>query len=131
MTFDRATDQSIALLVRAFYAKVRTDERLAPIFHDALGDDWDAHIATMCDFWSTALRVSRRYHGDMLAAHRRLSQLRPALFPVWLALFEETIDEHFTGEPAAALRDRAHKIARNLELALFHRPADAGARRSA
>lgn len=131
MTFDRATDQSVALLVYAFYTKVRADERLAPIFRDALGDDWDAHIATMCDFWSAALRVSRRYHGDMLAAHRRLSQLHPALFPVWLTLFEETIDEHFTGEPAAALRDRARKIARNLQLALFHRPEETRAERSA
>lgn len=131
MAFDRATDQSIALLVRAFYEKVRADERLAPIFGDALGDDWEPHIAKMCDFWGAAMRVSRRYHGDMLAAHRRLSQLHPALFPVWLTLFQTTIDEHFSGEAAAALHDRARKIARNLQLALFHREKEAGAGRSA
>lgn len=124
MTVDRVTDQSIALLVRAFYAKVRADARLAPVFEDALGSDWNTHIARMCDFWGAAMRVSRRYQGDILAAHRRLGRLHPALFAVWLALFDETVDEHFTAEAGAALHDRARKLARNLQLALFHRPGD-------
>lgn len=126
MTFDRATEDSIALLVQAFYAKVRADERLAPIFRDALGSDWRPHMARMCAFWGAAMRVSRRYQGDMLTAHRRLDGLRPDLFPVWLELFDETIEEHFSGDAGAALRERARKIARNLQLALFHRPGETG-----
>lgn len=116
------SDESIRILVHAFYEKLRRDPQLAPIFTAAIGDRRDAHIARMCDFWGTAMRVSKRYKGDMLAAHWRVGALHPALFGRWLGLFEETVEEHFTGEVAAALRDRAHKTARNLEMALFRRP---------
>jgi hemoglobin len=119
MKFDRTTDESIRCLVHAFYEKVRRDPQLAPIFNGALGDNWDAHISTMCDFWGTAMRVSRRYKGDMLAAHRRVIGLCPALFERWLSLFEQIVEKHFASEAAAALCDRARKTARNLQLALF------------
>ena len=125
MKYDRTRDDSIEVLVHAFYEKVRLDAQLAPIFNEAIGKDWDAHISTMCDFWSTAMRVSARYQGDILAAHRRLGGLHPALFGRWLELFEQTIEEHFADEPSAALRDRARKTARNLQLALFHRQDEA------
>ena len=73
------------------------------------------------------MRISRGYRGDMLLAHRRLlPRLRPELFQRWLALFEQTVDERFAPETAAALRDRARKTARNLQLALFH-PASGAA----
>lgn len=124
MKFDHLTEDSLRSLVCAFYEKLRRDAELSAIFTAAIGDDWQAHMRRMCDFWATAMRVSRRYHGDMLATHRRLGQLRPELFQRWLELFEQTADEHFTAEPAAALRDRARKTARNLQLALFYRPAE-------
>lgn len=127
MKFDRTTDDFIAFLVHAFYEKVRLDAQLAPIFNEAIGKNWDAHISTMCDFWSTAMRLSTRYRRDMLVAHRRLGGLRPALFVRWLELFEQTIDEHFAAEAGAALRDRARKTARNLRLAVFRRTNDAHA----
>lgn len=124
MKFDHLTDEAIRSLVYAFYEKVRSDAALASVFTEAISDDWDAHIGRMCDFWSTAMRISRRYDGDMLAIHRRLSRLRPELFQRWLELFERTVDEHFAAESAAALRDRARKTARNLQLALFHQPTE-------
>jgi hemoglobin len=122
MAFDRITPDSIKLLVGAFYAKVRGDAQLAPIFGEALGEEWDFHLAKMCEFWCAAMRVSGRYQGDILDVHRRLPALRPVLFVRWLELFEQTVDEYFTDTASAALRDRAGKTARNLQLALFHRP---------
>lgn len=122
MKFDRTTDESIAFLVHAFYEKVRRDPQLKPIFNQAIGGEWAAHMAKMADFWSAAMRISRGYNGDMLAAHRPLDGLSPALFERWLELFEQTIAEHFTTEVGAALRDRARKTARNLQLALSHLP---------
>jgi hemoglobin len=122
MKFDRTTDESIAFLVHAFYEKVRRDPQLKPIFNQAIGGEWAAHMAKMADFWSAAMRISRRYNGDMLAAHRQLDGLSPARFERWLELFEQTIAEYFTTEAGAALRDRARKAARNLQLALSHLP---------
>lgn len=116
---EEITDESIRSFVDAFYTKIRRDPVLAPIFTARLGARWGVHVATMRAFWCSALRVKPGYRGDMLAAHRRVQRLDRSLFPRWLALFEETAREYFAPEPAAALCDRARRIARNLETALF------------
>ena len=48
------TENQIAMLVDRFYAKVRSDERLGPVFNAAIGD-WPAHLAKLSDFWSSAM----------------------------------------------------------------------------
>jgi hemoglobin len=45
------TEEMIERLVRGFYAKVRTDALLAPIF-EARIRDWEPHLKQMCAFWS-------------------------------------------------------------------------------
>ena len=119
MKYESITEESVGAFVEFFYAKIRRDTALAPIFNEALSGRWDHHIATMRDFWCSALRVKRGYHGDMLAAHRKVRRLDRSLFPRWLALFQETATEYFASEPARVLCDRALRIARNLETALF------------
>jgi hemoglobin len=119
MTCDRLTEDSVDALVTSFYARIRRDPELAPIFEKALAGRWDSHMATMREFWCSALRMKRGYRGDMLAAHRKLGTLPPAAFARWLALFRETVTEGFAQEPADVILDRAEKTARNLETALF------------
>lgn len=118
MRYDSITEQSIGTLVERFYAKVRRDTALAPIFEKALAGRWDAHIGTMRQFWCSALRVKRDYFGDMLAAHQRLGKLPRLLLLRWLLLFRKTVDECFTEAPAEIIFDRALKTARNLKSAL-------------
>lgn len=120
MKYDSITEQSVGILVERFYAKVRCDAVLAPIFESALAGRWDEHVATIREFWYSALRVKRDYRGDMLAAHQRLGRLPRSLFARWLALFRETVDEYFMEAPAKIIEDRALKTARNLESALAH-----------
>jgi hemoglobin len=122
------TEQSVAALVERFYAKVCCDAVLAPIFDSALAGRWDEHVATMREFWCSALRVKRDYRGDMLAAHQRLGRLPRSLFPRWLALFRETVDENFMEAPAKIIWDRALKTARNLGSALSHGDANSAVR---
>lgn len=86
MKYDSITEQSIGALVERFYAKVRSDVVLAPIFERALAGRWDEHMATMREFWCSALRLKRVYRGDMLAAHQRLGKLPRSLFPLARAL---------------------------------------------
>ncbi len=118
MKYDSITEQSIGTLVERFYAKVRCDTALAPIFEKALAGGWDAHIGTMRQFWCSALRVKRGYFGDMLAAHQRLGKLPRSLLVRWVLLFRKTVDERFMEVPAEIIFDRALKTARNLESAL-------------
>jgi hemoglobin len=120
MKFDSITEESVSALVKRFYAKVRRDAVLGPIFEKALVGRWDEHMATMCEFWCSALRLKRDYQGDMLTAHRKLGRLPRTLFPRWLSLFRETVAEYFIEAPAAIICDRALKTARNLESALAH-----------
>jgi hemoglobin len=119
--FDQVTEPAIRLLVDRFYAKVRKDPELGPVFEGAI-EDWGPHLATMRDFWSSIMLTSGRYHGNPVAAHRKLGGLTPQLCERWLALFAETCGELFDEPLADAFMDKAQRIATSLQLALFYRP---------
>lgn len=116
------TETAISELVDRFYAKVRKDAALGPIFERAIGDDWDAHLAIMRDFWSSIMLTSGRYHRNAIAVHRTVEGITPAMFERWLALFAETCDELFDAALAQAFVVKAVRIAERLKLALFHAP---------
>ena len=125
MTLSRpVTEDSIAVLVDRFYARVRDDPALGPVFERVIGDDWTAHLQTMRDFWSSVLLKSGRYGGNPLIAHKRLSGVTPELFDHWLALFAATLAELFEPETTADIRLRAERIAASLKLAMFYSPGD-------
>src|SRR4051812_48106307 len=115
-------EEMIHALVHRFYGKVRGDAVLGPIFERVI-QDWEPHLAKMCDFWSSAMLMTRRYRGTPMVAHMRLKTVRPEHFTRWLALFNETTDEVARPEVAALFRARADNIARSLQLGMFFRPA--------
>lgn len=86
------SEDEVIALVHRFYARVRADDALAPIF-DRHIHDWDAHLANMVDFWSATLRGTRRFRGAPLGKHMALPGLKPALFRRWLELFGQTTTE--------------------------------------
>ena len=110
----------VSRLVDTFYARVREDDLLGPVFLTALGDDWDAHLAKLKDFWSAIALGTRRYNGRPMPAHLRLPGLTEAHFRRWLGLFRETVDE-LMPNPAAAdfFYDRASMIGRNFQAMIF------------
>lgn len=123
----------IAEVVHAFYAEVRLEPVLGPIFERVIGGGWDEHLPRMCDFWSSVLLATGRFRGNPLLAHARIPEIEEALFERWLALFERTVDRQCTPAQAALFLDRARRIARSLSmgvetqrrfrLAPPHRPA--------
>ena len=116
------SDHAIRYLVDSFYAKVRADSELGPIFKRALPGDWGPHLATMHDFWSSIMLTSGRYKGNPVAVHLRVEGMEPQLFGRWLALFAETCRELFDDDVAGVFRAKAERIAESLKLALFYRP---------
>jgi hemoglobin len=102
-------------LVRTFYAGARRDEVIGHLFDDVR--DWDKHIARITAFWSSVGLLTGRYHGQPLAAHLPLA-LEPQHFVRWLALFEATVREVCTPEAVKYLMEKAHRIARSLELGI-------------
>jgi hemoglobin len=116
------SESMIHTLVHAFYAKVRRDPALGPIFARAIGEDWDAHLGKMCDFWSSVMLLSGRYKGNPMVAHMRQKAIRPEHFQRWLVLFGETAREIASPEIADLFCARADNIARSLQLGMFFKP---------
>jgi hemoglobin len=122
LRLDHVSEDGIRRLVDAFYVKVRADPQLSPIFDRAIPGDWEPHLSTMRDFWSSVMLTTGRYKGNPVAVHKRLEGMGPQLFARWLELFGETCGELFTEPAAESLRVKAARIAESLELALFYRP---------
>ena len=106
----------IERLVRGFYAKVRADVVLGPIFDTRIGD-WERHLQQMCAFWSSVALMSGRYQGTPMVKHLPLP-VDADHFDRWLALFEATAREICPPQAEAHFVERARRIAASLELGI-------------
>ncbi len=122
MKFNGITEESLAALVDAFYARVRQDPLIGPVFNDAI-DDWPEHLDKLQAFWSSVMLTSGRYKGRPLPAHvKHEGSISRASFQRWLALWRETTSELFEAEAAAALQEKAERIGESLSLGIeFYR----------
>lgn len=117
-------EAGLGRLVEAFYAKVREDELLGPIFEREVAD-WPEHLAKLKDFWSSTMLKSRRYDGRPLPPHLRLPEISDAHFARWLALFRETAREAMPELGAPAVTAMAERIATSFRMAIaLHRGED-------
>ena len=117
-------EEGLKLLVAAFYARIRVDAQLGPIFNDAI-DDWPEHLDKLAAFWSSVMLTSGRYKGQPVPAHmRHRARITPELFDRWLALWARTTDELMVPEAATILQAKAARIAQSLQLAMFFRLDD-------
>lgn len=111
-------------LVHAFYARVRADSVLGPIFAARI-TDWAPHLERMVAFWSSVALMTGRYHGRPVPAHAPLP-IDAAHFDRWLALFRETAAEVCPPAGAAHVIARAERIARSLHIAVQEAQAAPG-----
>ncbi|PCG13150.1 group III truncated hemoglobin [Sphingomonas adhaesiva] len=120
MDRDRQIDEEgLSQLLALFYARVRDDAELGPIFNDAVSD-WPEHLEKLTAFWSSVMLTSGRYKGNPVAAHfLHRERITPALFQRWLALWQQATAEAMPSPAAAALQAKAARIAESLQLALF------------
>jgi hemoglobin len=111
------TEEMIQALVPAFYAKVRRDPAIGPIFNARIAD-WDAHLAKLCDFWSSVTLMTGRFKGAPMRTHAELPALAPAHFGRWLELWRETVAETCPPEAAALFIAKAETIADSLQVGI-------------
>jgi len=83
------TEDDITVMVNHFYDQIRKHPNLGPIFN-AYVVDWDDHLATMVDFWSSILLRTGRFKGSPMGKHAALPELSADLFHQWLDLFRLT-----------------------------------------
>ncbi len=122
MSTDCGIDEpQLEVLIPRFYARVREDALIGPVFDGAIAD-WDDHLEKLIAFWSSVMLTSGRYKGNPVAAHmKHLGEITPPMFDRWLALWAEVTDETLPASAAAALQDKAARIAESLKLALYFR----------
>lgn len=85
-------DALISALVDGFYARVRADAMLGPIFAAHIAD-WTPHLRRMKDFWASIMIESGRFNGSPMQKHIALGGLDAAHFAHWLSLWDETLDQ--------------------------------------
>lgn len=114
-------EEGLQTLVDTFYARIRADSELGPIFKDAI-HDWPEHLGKLTAFWSSVMLTSGRYKGQPVPAHmKHRDRITPALFERWLALWTDTTNDLMPPVGAAALQAKAARIAESLQLAMFFR----------
>lgn len=115
--------EDVSLIVRGFYAKVRTDETLAHIFNNII-KDWEEHLEKLTDFWTMQLFGGKVYHGNPIRVHQEVDEqsnheVTAYHFGTWLNLWFETIDANFTGENVDTLKRRARKMQTVLMVSMY------------
>jgi hemoglobin len=113
------TEPMIHAVVHGFYDQIREDPALGPIFNREIHDgEWDAHLAKMCDFWSSVLLMTGRFKGAPMVVHTRIPDIRGTHFARWLCLFRQTTERLCPPEAAALFVAKSEMIAQSLQLGI-------------
>lgn len=114
------TEEMIHELVHTFYGRVRVDPALGPIFNRVV-QDWDVHLAKLCDFWSSVTLMTGRFKGAPMAVHSQLPDIRATHFARWLHLFRQTAGEVCPPDAAALFVSKSEMIGESLQLGISAR----------
>jgi len=115
MKNDISNRNDIEKLIIQFYEKVKPDPTIGFIFTKLVPINWEHHIPVIVDFWETILLDNPVYKKNAMEAHYDLNNkiipLQKIHFETWLALFNTTVDELYTGPIADLAKTRAKSIA--------------------
>jgi hemoglobin len=108
--------EGISKLLRHFYADLRQDPLIGPIFNAQI-KDWKHHLKIIASFWETLIGGPRSYARPMPIKHSPL-QLREEHFERWLFLWQANCRAQLPSEAAREMIDLAHHIAHKLRIIL-------------
>lgn len=123
MKHDILSKDDIACLVNSFYDKVKTDSLLGPYFNEKVKINWEKHLPVMYTFWDNVLFHTGSYVGNPMQIHKAIHDkypMRIEYFQQWLKLFTATVDEHFAGNNAEAIKQRATSIATVMQIKILY-----------
>ena len=113
------TESSIARMVDAFYARVREDAVLSPVFEKKLAGEWDKHMPRVYAFWTKILLGKGEFQSNVFGKHMALTGIESEHFVRWLTLFRLTAIEVFGIDEAKVPIQAAERIAASLQLGYF------------
>jgi len=111
------TADQIDTVVGKFYAAVRQDADLAPIFNNHI-HDWPEHEIKIASFWRNAILRERSYAGNPMQKHQAAGDVKPDHFPIWLGLFDEVLPAELPPHLADEWSRLAHRIGQGLSYGL-------------
>lgn len=106
----------INLLVHTFYASIRKDDLLGPIFNGHIPEEkWPEHLEKLTDFWETNLFGIPKFKGSPTMKHimvdaKQGHTIDQHHFGRWIQLWFETIDSLFEGQLALKAKNSARKM---------------------
>ena len=107
------TENEVEQMVYDFYADVRRDSVLGPIFNARI-HDWNTHLAKLVDFWSSILLRTGRFTGAPMPLHAAMPGLSADLFQRWLTAFYASNARQPNQAMAAQANAMAERIAQSL-----------------
>lgn len=117
----------IALLVNTFYAEIKKDPMLGPIFNKHIAEEqWPKHLETLTDFWETNLFGVAKFKGNPTLKHFNVDMnlpkgIKQEHFGKWLQLWFQTIDKLFVGELAHKAKEAARRMAHGQFMAVWNK----------
>lgn len=121
------TRTDIERVVAAFYKRVRSHPTLGPVFAKSIPgttDAWNPHEAKIVRFWANAILHERSYSGNPMAVHMATPHVQADHFPIWLDLFEATLQDTLNPDQADSFNAFARRIGRGLEMGMMYRNQD-------
>lgn len=115
MSFQTIDDDNLRVLVTTFYAEVRQEPLLGPIFEERIGASWERHMDRMVDFWSAVLLGTGRFRGNPMLKHALIPDLSARHFDRWMEMFEVVCRRLYASESAELILLRAGNMRRGLE----------------
>lgn len=118
--------KDLELLVNSFYAKIRIDELLGPIFNSHIPENkWPEHLAKLADFWETNIFGVAKFKGSPTQKHINVDKnlnytISQVHFGKWLQLWFETINDLFIGENAQRAKDASRKMSTGQFMAIWN-----------
>jgi len=103
---DILSPADVTKLIKTFYDKLL----LSSIKHYFVHLNLEEHLPRIESFWKATLFPDHAYSQNLIERHERLP-LQKEDFKIWLALFDETVDEFFSGPNATTIKNRATSIA--------------------
>jgi hemoglobin len=119
MSTSAITPSTIVQLVDTFYARVREDDVLSPVFEAKLAGHWHEHMPRMYAFWNKVLLGTGEFQANVFGTHMALNGIETEHFIRWLTLFRLTAVEVFGVDGAGPALEVAQRIAGSLQLGFF------------
>lgn len=111
---DIETRADLEVFTRAFYNRLLADDSISYIFTDVAKVNLEEHLPIITDFWELSMFHTGSYRNNTMQVHMQLNekeQLTSEHFDTWLAHFNSTVDDLFSGLNAEKIKTRALSIA--------------------